>query len=106
MLQPVMNNTKWRELRLAMLDLERRPRWISTATNGHRAPPDGEWFYHFADGGYSDLLQVDIIAEDDAHREMIRAALRPIHLPGEETEAGFRIFGYARPGQVIDFLPG
>lgn len=104
MLQPLMSDTKWRELRLAMLGLEQAPQWFSTATNGFRYGPDSEWFYHFQDAVYSDLLHVDIIARDEAHRELIRSVMEPLHLPGEETAQGFRIFGYAQPGQAVDFL--
>jgi hypothetical protein len=31
-------------------------------------------------------------------------ALTAIHLPGEETEDGFRVYGYALPGQTLDYL--
>jgi hypothetical protein len=103
-LQPLMNNTKWRELRHAMLSLERPPRWFSTSTNGYRYGPDSEWFYHFQEGRYSDLLLVDIIAGDESHRQAIRSVIGPIHLPGEETAEGFRILGYAKPGQAVSFL--
>lgn len=103
-LQPLLNDTRWRELRLAMLELEHPPQWVSTAIGGYRYGPDREWFYHFQQRGYSDLLHVDIIADDHVHRQAIRAAILPIHLPGAETEKGFRIFGYAQPGQFVDFI--
>jgi hypothetical protein len=60
------------------------------------------WFYHFRAGGYDDIRYVDIFAESQAHRERIRSALKKINLPGEETADGFRIYGYAPPGQILD----
>lgn len=37
-------------------------------------------------------------------REMIGAARKNIHLPGEETDRGFRVFGYAERGQAVDYI--
>lgn len=103
-LHPVMNNTKWDELRSAMHALDRRPLWRCKDLNGHYSDGDREWFHHFRLGGYASIFYVDITAEDPAHREAIRAALKAIHLPGEETEAGFRVFGYGEKGQTLDYL--
>ncbi|MCM5692470.1 hypothetical protein Q1M64_21560 [Sinorhizobium meliloti] len=103
-LHPVMNNTKWDELRLAMHALDRRPLWRCKDVNGHYSDDDREWFYHFRSGGYASILYADITADDPSHREAIRAALKAIHLPGEETEAGFRVFGYGQKGQTLDYL--
>lgn len=103
-MNPLMNNTKWDELRLAMYELDPAPQWTVLTTSGYRSRPDREWFYHFRDGGYDDIVHVDIVADDATHRESIRATIRRIHLPGEETEGGFRIIGYAQPGQMVDYL--
>ncbi len=101
---PIMNNTKWDELRLAMYALEPAPAWHTRSTNGHRYGPDREWFYHFREGGYADIHYVDIVADDAAHRENILAALKKIHVPGEETASGFRVFGWIDPGQDVSYL--
>lgn len=103
-MQPLMNNTKWEELRLAMHALKPAPRWRTMTRNGYVSAPDREWYYHFRDGGYDDIVHVDILADDAGHRARIRAALQPIHLPGEETADGFRVYGYAEPGQAVDYL--
>ena len=68
------------------------------------ADADAEWFYHFRAGGYDDIRYVDIFVESQAHRTQIRGALKAIHLPGEETDDGFRVYGYALPGQTLDYL--
>lgn len=104
MLNPVMKDTKWNELRLAMYALDPAPAWSTLSTNGHRSQHDTEWFYHFRDGGYEDIAHVDIFAADEDMRGRIRSALRPIHVPGEETAEGFRVFGYIADGQFVDYL--
>ena len=99
-----MNNTKWNELRLAMYALSLAPVWSTLSTKGYQSRPDREWFYHFSDGGYDTILHVDIFAENPDHRALIRSALRKVHIPGEETTDGFRVFGYLRDGQIADFV--
>ena len=104
MLNPVMNNTKWDEVRLAMYALDPTPEWSTLAANGHRYGPDREWFYHFRNGGYEDIVYVDIHVATSHQRELVQSALRKIHVPGEETADGFRIFGYVERGQVTDYI--
>ena len=99
-----MNKTKWNELRLEMCSLLPVPAWSTLSTNGYQSSWDREWFYHFSKGGYSDIVYVDIVAESSEHRELIRAALRRVHVPGEETSQGFRVYGYLQDGQDADFL--
>jgi hypothetical protein len=100
----VMNNTKWEELRLAMYAIGPGTRYRCMMMNGNYSRTDSEWFYHFRDGGYDDIRYVDIFANDQLHREQIRGALKKIHLPGEETHDGFRVYGYALPDQALDYL--
>lgn len=103
-LHPLMNDTKWDELRLAMYRIDPPPLWSTSVIGGYRSALDREWFYHFRNRGYKDIVLVDILADDPMHRERIREALRTIHLPGSETEKGFRIYGYASPDQSVDYL--
>ena len=104
MLNPVMNNTKWEKLRLQMYALSPTPAWSTLSTGGYRSHPDREWFYHFREGGYEDILHVDILVETSAQREAVRSALRAVHVPGEETPSGFRVFGYLFDGQGADYI--
>ncbi len=104
MLSPAMNDTKWEELRLAMHSLDPAPRWSTLSTNGHQSRPDRDWFYHFRESGYEDILHVDIFADNPEHRRTIHSELKRIHLPGEETADGFRVFGYIPQGKAVDFL--
>ncbi|WP_338692086.1 DUF6678 family protein [Bradyrhizobium sp. 26S5] len=82
----------------------RRPLWSTLCTNGYRSAPENGWYYHFRSGGYGDIVYVDIFANDPEHRERIRQVIKQIHLPGEEIESGFRIYGYAETGQAVDYL--
>jgi hypothetical protein len=72
--------------------------------NGYYSAADSEWFYHFQAGGYDDIRYVDIFANNALQRQAIASALKMIHLPGEETGDGFRVYGYALPGQSINYL--
>ncbi len=90
-LHPVMNNTKWRELRAAMYAIDAVTTYRVMNINGHYSRKDAEWFYHVQAGGYDDIQYVDIFADGQSHRELIRSALKKIHLPAEETNDGFRV---------------
>jgi hypothetical protein len=104
MLNPVMNNTKWNELRLEMYALTPTPAWSTLSTNGYNYGPDREWFHHFRAGGYEDIVHVDIHVETPTQRELVRSALRKVHVPGEETPEGFRVFGYLQDSQGADYI--
>lgn len=100
----VMNNTKWDELRLAMYEIDPSPKWRTLSDNGFCSHPDREWFYHFQEGGYKDIIHVDIFVDDAAHRKRIKAEIKKINLPGEETKDGFRVYGYVSSGESVDYI--
>jgi hypothetical protein len=97
---PAMNKTRWNELRLEMHALKPSPAWSMLSTKGYRSPPDQGWFYHFREGGYESILHLDIRVDTPAQRELVRSALRKVHVPGEETPEGFRVFGYLQDGRA------
>ena len=100
-----MNNTKWDELRLAMYNLgDLRPRWRTKDVSGYLSPWDGEWFYHFRDGGYVSIEWVEIQVISPEQDAAVLALLRKIHLPGHRIEQGFRIYGYGQDGVAIDYV--
>lgn len=81
-MNPAMNDTQWEELRMAMLALADSPRWRNRIVDtGYESAWDGEWFYHFRDGGYSDLEWVEIKVNSPAQEEAVLAVLREIHAP-------------------------
>ena len=102
---PLMNNTKWNELRIGMYGLgalapQFRVRNVHSGCVGNW---DGEWFYHFC-GRHEEDEWVEIAVTSDAQREAVLQVLRSVHVPGEVTETGFRIFGYAPLGTEVDYL--
>lgn len=105
MLLPVMNKTKWKEIQEAMYGLQNSPQWRTRCvTNGYISNWDGEWFYHFSEGGFDDIEWVEIRAENDEQSKIILSSLKSIHVPGIKTENGFKVFGYVRAGESIDYL--
>lgn len=106
MLNPVLNNTKWRELQNAMYALkDLHPKWRTRCKdNGYETNWDGEWYYHFSVGGYSDIEWVEIQITSEKQRIAVLKCLQEIHLPGIITQNGFKVFGYLEQGQAIEYL--
>ncbi len=105
-LVPVMNNTKWDELRLTMYSLGPLcPKWRTKDIQTGFIPEwDGEWFHHFRTGGYESIEWVEIRVTSAEQDEAVANALRAIHVPGERTEHGYRVFGYTQPGKPVDYI--
>jgi hypothetical protein len=105
-LVPVMNDTKWDELRLAMYSLGRNGPQFRTKKVGASQPGpwDGEWYYHFRVGGYRTIEWVELKLRDATQRDIVANALAIIGLPGTHTEAGFIIYGYVVPGIPVDYI--
>ena len=102
---PLLNNTKWDELRLAMYNLgDLRPFWRTKDLSGYLSLWDGDWYYHFREGGYVSIEWVEIQVFSAAQDAAVLALLREIHLPGHKIEQGYRIYGHARDGDAIDFI--
>lgn len=103
---PLMNDTKWEELCCAMDSLHAlKPRWRTLdVENGHLSEWDQDWVYHFRSGGYASTQWVEIAVESDEQRAAVLAELIRIHVPGETTASGYRVFGYAEPGQAVDYI--
>ena len=58
---PVMSDTKWDDVRNAMLSIDPRPmRRSRDCHNGFVSEWDGEWCYHFRIGGYDTIEWVEI----------------------------------------------
>lgn len=102
----VMNDTKWKELRDAMYQMgDGSPQWRTRClTNGYISSWDGEWFYHFSQGGFEDIEWVEIKVGSAEQYSLVLAALRDIHVPGATTEHGFKVFGYVMEGTCIEYI--
>lgn len=104
MLYSCMNNTKWNQIRVAMVSMQSSPLWKITFLNGNESAVDGEWFYHFSEGGYLDIQYLDILTNSVEQHATVGTILRAIHLPGMETSTGYRILGYADSVNYVDYL--
>lgn len=104
-MDPLMNNTKWDELRLAMYGLgEMSPQWRTRDISGYVSPWDAEWFYQFRAGGYASIEWVEIQITTTDQDAAVLNILRTIHLPGEQTEQGFRIYGHVPSGTPVSYI--
>jgi hypothetical protein len=102
---PVMNDTKWEEIRLAMYDYPNNRQWrTKDIENGYICPWDGEWFYHFRNGGYKSIQWLEIKAETEEIRNDILEILKSIHVPGEVFDDVIRVYGYVEIGKSCDYL--
>jgi len=103
----VANDTRWRELRDAMLNLAApdRPRFrCKSLETGNLSQWDGEWFHHWASGGRHWMEWAELSTETAHQRELVRAILRRIRFAGEQTTAGFRVYGHVRTGETADYI--
>jgi len=91
----LMNDTKWRELCFTFSSFETKPAWRTLdLLNGHLSDWDCEWFHHVGPDYCSiEWLEIDPRACD---RESVRAVLREVAAPFEESEQFFRVIGYAK----------
>ena len=81
------------------------PRWrTSDVESGYVSEWEREWFYHFRMGGYASIQWVEIAVDTVEQRDAILKELVRIHVPGERTASGYRIFGYAGTGQTVDYI--
>lgn len=93
-LHPVLNNTKWDELRLAMYDLSTKTRFrIKTLGNSYISDWDGEWFYHFREGGYAHIEWAERKFTPENQPSVIRE-LAVKAIPYELSEYGLKVFGH------------
>lgn len=101
---PVMSNTKWDELRLAMYELKPTPSWRTKCwENGYVSQWDKEWYYRFQEGGYELTEWVEIRVDSKEQKDKVLCELARVHVPIEEISVGFRVYGYIQPGQSIEY---
>lgn len=105
-MHPVMSDTKWNELHLAMYGLgEVRPLWrVRDIETGFESRWDGEWFYHFIEGGFKTIEWVEIQVTSPEQDAAVLSILESIHVPGRRTENGYKIYGYVRTFDGLDYL--
>jgi hypothetical protein len=95
------------ELRAAMLGLDGadqpdfRCKDLESGVLGRR---DGEWYYHWQDGGWESMEWAELSVKTARQRDLVRTVLKRIRFAGEEIAEGFRIFGYVRNGQPANHI--
>ncbi|WP_367619321.1 DUF6678 family protein [Paraburkholderia sp. SEWSISQ10-3 4] len=97
-LYPVMNHTKWAELRAAMLSASRE---MALQFRGRSvfAPPgfctewDGEFYYHLQP--VADLEWIELRSKSEV---WLRDTLRRWSIPYSVEAGVIRVWGYTRPG--------
>lgn len=101
----LMNNTKWDEIRLGMYELgDLSPKWrTKDIENNHICEWDGEWFYHFRDGGYECIEWLEISTTSLEQAAAVGAVLQRVRVPGEQVVGVFRVFGYAPIGKSVEY---
>jgi hypothetical protein len=101
---PVMNDTKWEEIRLAMYDYPNNRQWrTKDIEKGYIFPWDGEWFY-LRNSGYKCIQWSEIKAETEEIRTDVLEILKSIHVPGEVFDNVIRVYGYVEIGKSVDYL--
>lgn len=92
---PLMNDTKWNEIRLAMYQYPKRIVWrTKSLTSGYICQWDGEWYYHFSEGGYDWVEWLEIRLDDDDIKSYVISKLKEIHVPGEIDGNVVRVYGH------------
>jgi hypothetical protein len=102
----VMNNTKWEELRIEMYELKQLcPLWRTRdVKTGYVSDWHSGWYYHFNEGGYETIEWVELQIENSEQYTAVEEQLKSIHVPGHEIEGGFRVYGFVKEGQVVDYV--
>ena len=80
----LMNNTKWKEIRMAMCNYPGTVLWrVRNIDNGLLSNWDSEWFNHFQLREYSKIDWLAIKVNSEEMKNNISHILREIHVPGE-----------------------
>lgn len=105
-MHPVMNKTKWDEIRLEMYSLgDLSPKWrTKNLETQYTSNWDGEWFYHFRQGGYKYIEWLEIQVESPAQNEAVLQLLRRAHVPGRAIAGGYVVYGYVPEGTATDYI--
>ena len=48
--------------------------------------------------------RLEIRVDSPEQDSIVETALRRVHVPGRRIENGFRVYGYAREAEAIDYL--
>lgn len=100
----LMNNTKWKEIRMAMDNYQGTVLWrIKNIDNGLLSNWDSEWVNHFQLREYNKIQWLEIKVNSKEMKNDIIHLLRKIHVPGEVLDDSIKIYGYTKDG-FIDYI--
>ncbi|MBE1556851.1 DUF6678 family protein [Sporosarcina limicola] len=103
--QPVMNNTKWEEIRLVMYNYHLNLLWrTKDVVNNNICEWDNEWYYHFSEDGYETIEWLEIKTEDEMQKNDVIKILRKINVPGEINDNIIKVYGYIKSNEYVDYL--
>src|SRR5689334_20837395 len=101
----LMNNSKWKELRLGMLRYGGLVAYrMKNVETGYICDWDREWYYHFQEEGYDWIEWVELEVESDEQRNAVESVLRAHHIPFERGEKVYRVYGYASDTSVVTYI--
>jgi hypothetical protein len=101
-MNPLMNNTKWNEIRNAMYGLNDKIQWrTKDIENGYISNWDAEWYYHFIIGGFNTIEWLEI-KFTSKNKEKIISELVKIHVPGKILDETIIIYGYSE--EPVDYI--
>lgn len=102
---PVMNNTKWEEIREAMYNSPTHIQWrTKDIETGYISTWDAEWYYHFRLGDYKYIEWLEIKADTEELRKDLLDILQKIHVPGKVLEDVIRVYGYVDTESYVDYI--
>lgn len=80
------------------------PRWRTRGIeNQFVSPWDGEWFYHFSEGGYKTIEWLELKIENLAQEKCVMEILHKIHVPVRKSNAGVMVLGYVTLGESVAY---
>jgi hypothetical protein len=71
---------------------------------GHLSGWDGEWFHHFRESDYDTIEWLEIQPTSPQQEAAVAVMLKQIHVLGERTLDGFKVYGYLPPGTSANYL--
>jgi hypothetical protein len=100
-----MNIPKWEELRLAMLSFERQPPWRTRdAEKGMNHPGTPNGSITSASAAFTPQSGLRLPHRVPSTFRKLKEALARLHVPGERTEDGFKVYGFIPIGKALDYV--
>jgi hypothetical protein len=100
----VCNDTKWKELRSFVLELETWPKFRSKyIPNGYVHSWDSEWVHHFWEAGFAGIEWFELKGFEPMDESEIPSFLK-IGLVGEVEKSTLRLYGHIKNGTTASLI--